>query len=324
MTLLALAQRDAPLERDVIFLATPDEESGGLQGAGYITREHRELLGNAEFLLTEGGGILVRGESEPDLWRVGVVEKSPCWMRVVSHGTPGHSSVPPLDAAVPRLIAAMHRVGQLEFPISVVPEVQRLYSALAELAPPEDAAGYADLAHYLATDEAFRNRFMTLRFQAALVSNTLTVTVLEGSSRTNVLPPRAVAHIDARLLPGESCEMFTEGVREAIGDSGITVDNLLSFRAQSSPSDSPLYAAIEAVAARGKPPSRTVPSVTIGFTDAHYFRDVGITSYGFTPRALRREDGRGVHGHDERAGIAALGGAVETLLEILDELDRRD
>ena len=322
LTLLALAERETPLPRDVIFLATPDEETGGTDGAGFIAKHRPDLLGGAEYVLTEGGGILIRGRPKPDLWRIGVVEKSPCWMRVVAEGTPGHSSVPPRDAAVPRLIAALARLRTVETPIRVVPEVAQMYRALAPLAAPEDADGYVDLAEHLATDEAFRQRFMTLRYQAALVSNTLTVTVLEGGSRTNVVPSRAIAHLDARLLPGESCEAFTDQVRAALGDPGLGVEPLLNFDARSSAIETPLYAAIETITAKSDPPAHTVPSVTIGFTDAHYFRDIGITSYGFTPRALRREDGRGVHGHNEKSSITTLVAAVEILLAILEELDR--
>jgi acetylornithine deacetylase/succinyl-diaminopimelate desuccinylase-like protein len=324
LTLLSLAQRDTPLKRDVIFLATPDEESGGVAGAGFIARDRRQIMGEAEYLLTEGGGILLRGGREPALWRVGVVEKNPCWLRLVAHGTPGHSAVPPRDAAVPRLIAALERVSRIESPIRVVPEVERMYTALAPLAPPEDAAGYADLANTLNLDDAFRSRFMTLPSQAALVHNTVTVTVLEGSSHTNVVPAEAVAHLDARLLPGESCARFTDRVREVIADPGMTIDPLLSVETRSSSSDTSLYAAIEAVAARSDPPAPTVPTVTIGFTDAHYFRDIGITSYGFIPRALHPEDLRGVHGNNERAAIEPLARAALTLIEILEELDRRD
>jgi len=319
-----LAARPTPLARDVIFLATPDEESGGRFGSGTVTAQRADLLGNAEYLLTEGGGILIRGDDEPRLWRIGVVEKSPCWLEITSHGTPGHSSVPPRDAAVPRLIAALDRVTGYESPVRVVPEVARMYAAMASMATEQDAAGYADLSRTLEDDPEFRNRFMTLPFQAALVTNTLTITVLQGSSRTNVVPAEAVGHVDARLLPGESCEHFTEEIRARVADPGIAVEPLLSFTARSSPTETPLFRAIEKVAGRGSPKGRIVPSVTVGFTDAHYFRDLGIVAYGFTPRALRREDGRGVHGDNERAAIATLGEAVETLVTILAELDRSD
>jgi acetylornithine deacetylase/succinyl-diaminopimelate desuccinylase-like protein len=102
------------------------------------------------------------------------------------------------------------------------------------------------------------------------------------------------------------------------------VEPLLSFVSRSSPTDTSLFRAIEKVAASGSPAGLIVPSVTVGFTDAHYFRGLGIVSYGFTPRALRREDGRGVHGDNERAAIQPLADAVETLLAVLDELDRSD
>ncbi len=113
-------------------------------------------------------------------------------------------------------------------------------------------------------------------------------------------------------------------MREVVADPGIEIEPLLAFETHSSPTETSLYAAIESVAARSDPPAATVPTVTIGFTDAHYFRDLGIDAYGFVPRALRPEDLRGVHGHDERAAVEPLARAVLSLIEILEELDRRD
>jgi len=125
-------------------------------------------------------------------------------------------------------------------------------------------------------------------------------------------------------LPGQRCERLAQRVQQAIADPGISTEVMLSFETRSSSADTPLYAAIEAIAAKSDPPALAVPSVTIGFTDAHYFRDAGVTSYGFTPRAMRREDSSGVHGHDERADVGSLAMAVTTLIEILEELDRLD
>ena len=52
MALVELSKRDAPLTRDVVWLATPDEETGGVYGAGYLVAHHRELLGGAEFVVS--------------------------------------------------------------------------------------------------------------------------------------------------------------------------------------------------------------------------------------------------------------------------------
>ncbi len=324
LALTELAKREVPLKRDIVFLATPDEEKGGLDGAGYLVRERPGLLLDAEYLLTEGGGIRLVSDQTPPVWGISVIEKSPCWMRVAARGTPGHSSAPPRDAAVPRLIAALDRVRRLDHPIRVVPEVQRMFAALAPLASAEDAPGYGDLATFLTTDPAFRSRFLAERSQAALVRNTLTITVLEGAPSTNVLPVEAAAHLDARLLPFERCDVFVDRVRQAVGDTGVRVEPLLTFHARGSSIDTALYRAIEHVAVATDPRAVIVPRMLEGFTDAHFFRDLGIHAYGFVPRWHRAGEVRGIHGPDERVSIENLERGVHTLIAIILELDRLD
>jgi acetylornithine deacetylase/succinyl-diaminopimelate desuccinylase-like protein len=230
--------------------------------------------------------------------------------------------VPPRDAAVPRLIAALKRVQSLETPIRVLPEVAKMFADLAPLAPAEDRAGFADLAGAIETDPAFRSRFLSNREHAALVRDTLTTTVLEGGPGTNVIPPVAAAHLDARLLPGESCATFANQIRSVLADPGIEVKTLLSLPSRSSSTDTPLFRAIERVAAASDPGSVVIPRVITGFTDAHYFRELGITAYGFVPRSHRADEPRGVHGPDERISIENLERGVATLIAILRELDR--
>lgn len=322
LTLDALARRGVPLERDVIFLATPDEETGGTDGAGWVARVHRELLGGAKYLLTEGGSVVSSEEQRADVWGVGVTEKGPCWLRLSARGTPGHGSAPRDDAAVPRLVAALERVRRLEHPLRVVPEVERMFAALAPALPPEEAARFRQLRSALASDPAFRERFLDERGYAALVRDTVSPTVLSAGDRTNVVPAEARAELDARLLPGRRCEAFVERIVAAIGDPSISVEPILSFSSRSAPIDTPLYRAIERVAARSDPDAIVVPRVGAGFTDAHWFRELGVVAYGFTPRWHRPGEQRGIHGAGERLSIENLTRGVEALIEILQELDR--
>ncbi len=322
-TLTELAHRGVKLSRDVIFLSTPDEEMGGVAGAGWIAHEHRDLLGGAAYLLTEGGGIIAGDERGP-LWGIGVTEKTPCWLRVTARGVPGHGAVPARNAAVPRLIAGLERVRQLETPIHVIPEVATMFQAMAHRAPPGDAAAYANLAAALASDPGFRERFLAQPSNAALVRDTLAITVLRGSEATNMIPPVASADLDARLLPGETCENFSELIERTLADPDLSIEPLLAFDTQSSPSDSALYRAIAQVAQTTDAQSLVVPRVNPGFSDAHYFRALGITAYGFVPRWLHPDDTRGIHGPDERISIENLERGVETLIRILEELDRQE
>ncbi len=319
--LLELLQRDIELDRDVILLATPDEETGGRDGAGFIVRQRRDLLRNAEYLLTEGGGILIDAADTPPVWGVAVTEKIPCWLEITATGTSGHSAAEPVDAAVPRLIAALDRVRRFETELRVVPEVEKMFAALAPLAPPEQRDAYRDLPFSLHFDPPFRSSFLADRSRAALVRDTIAITVLEGSQRTNVIPASARAHLDVRLLPGESCEEFTNTLRLTIADPGVQIEPLLSFKTKSSPADTELFRAIERVAMKIDPGALVVPRVIAGFTDAHYFRDLGIVAYGFVPRWLPADETRGIHGSNERISLDNLERGIETLIRILVELN---
>ena len=72
---LALARSGASLERDVIFLATADEEAGGRHGAGWIVRNRPDLLEGAGLVLNEGGSGRVLGNRV--VFSVEVTQKVP-------------------------------------------------------------------------------------------------------------------------------------------------------------------------------------------------------------------------------------------------------
>jgi acetylornithine deacetylase/succinyl-diaminopimelate desuccinylase-like protein len=322
LALAELARRGAPLDRDVILLAVPDEETGGRDGAGWIVREQPELVRDAEYVIAEGGAILPGHGSSPDLWGVAFSEKSPCWLELRARGRAGHGSAASGDGAIPTLVAALDRLRRWDQPVRVTPEVAAMFAALAPYAASEDRAGLSDLAAALREDEAFRRRFLAEPGRAALVRNTVEVTVLEGGGSTNVVPAEARAEIDARLLPGDRCESFAERLRDEIDAPEIELRILLDFETRSSRIDTDLFRAIERVAARSGRPAVVVPRAIAGFSDAHYFRERGSIAYGFVPRWLDPRDTRGIHGPNERISLANLTRGVGVLVEILVELDR--
>ena len=109
----------------------------------------------------------------------------------------------------------------MRFETKVVPAVSQMFAALAPLAAPEDRAGYAGLRGSLALDPAFRTRFLSDSGRAALVRTTAAITTLSGGERINMLPAEARAGIDARLLPGESCEEFVARLTSTIADPAV-------------------------------------------------------------------------------------------------------
>jgi len=321
-TLIELARRKQPLARDVILLATPDEETGGALGAGLIVRDHPELLGGAAYLFTEGAGILPGEPGELDVWGVAFTEKTPCWVKLTARGVPGHGSTANEGAAGQRLVRALGRVLDMPHELRVTPEVAQMFARMAPLAPKGEQRQWRELRGALALNPQFRERFLADPGRRALVQNTTAVTMLHGSDSPNVVPAEASATIDARLLPGESCPTFADRMASAIDDPTVELAITLDFSAAASPIDSPLMTAIERVAARSKPEGFVVPRVISGFTDAHYFRQLGITAYGFVPRRLRLQDTLGIHGPNERVSLDNLELGVRATVAIVEELDR--
>lgn len=327
LAMVAIAEAGLELDRDLVFLATPEEETGGRLGAGWLVENHPELLEGVGYLLTEGGGIQIardRDAARPPIWGVALTEKAPCWLELRASGRAGHSSAPTPDAAVPRLVAALDRIRRTEAPLRVVPEVAQMFTALAPVAAEWDRTGFLYLASTLQNDEGFRRRFLGNPGQNALVRNTISITVLEGAAKTNVAPPIARAQLDARLLPGERCETFASAIRQVIDDDSIEVEEILSFPAIASPADTPLFRAIERVAAEQEKPGLVVPRMIGGFTDAHWFRELGLVAYGFVPRALTADESRRVHGIDERVAVETLHESIRLTIEILKALDAEE
>jgi acetylornithine deacetylase/succinyl-diaminopimelate desuccinylase-like protein len=316
MAMILLKRQGVTLDRDVIFLGTADEEAGGSLGAKWFVEHHLDELGGAELMLNEGGEIRI--EDGRRIYEVAVAEKTPCWLRLTAEGKAGHGSTPPAATAVTRLLAALGRVTAWDPGITITPEVQAYYSALAATEDEATAAKYRDLGNAL-KDDAFRAGFLADPRNAALVRNTITPTVLEGSHKTNVIPSQASADLDCRLLPGEDPDTFVARIREVLADDGIDVDVLLNFPPSASPTDTPLYRAIETIAAREQAP--VVPTVLRGFTDAHYFRRKGIVVYGFLPIDLTPEDAGRMHGDDERIPTASLRDGVRRLADMLRALE---
>jgi carboxypeptidase PM20D1 len=243
-------------------------------------------------------------------------------VKVTARGVPGHGSIAGEGGAGQRLVRALSRVLAMPHELRVTPDVARMFARMASLAPREERRQWRELRGALALNPSFRERFLADPGRRALVQNTVAITMLKGSDSPNVIAAEASATLDARLLPGESCAEFADAMAGAIDDASVGLEIVLDLPALSSPTDTPLMSAIERVAERSRPRGTVVPRVIAGFTDAHYFRALGITAYGFVPRRLRLQDTLGIHGPNERVSLENLELSIRATVEIAEELDR--
>lgn len=318
MAMLALKRSGVPLARDIIYIATCDEEIGGGVGARWIAQERPDLLRNAEFLLTEGGVMRADDDGRVTYVGIGVTEKSPFWLNVTALGTAGHGSRPIADNAVERLIRALNRIAEWETPFVVTATAERFFRDLSRReTDPVRRAFLADVRAALG-DPAGRRFFTADPAFNALVRNTVAVTVVSGSGKVNVIPPQARAEVDVRLLPGQDPQAFLAEIRRVVADTMVRIEPQgVNWPATESPADNVLYRAIADVSARHHPGALVTSTMLAGFTDSHYFRRLGIVSYGIAPLPVTDAEGRGVHGNDERVRLDAMERGVRYLHDVL-------
>ena len=314
---MVMAKREhVALSRDIIFLAVSDEEAEGT-GTDWMIANHRDLLGNAEFLINEGGENLVEN-GRVRFIGVDVGEKTPFWLHVVARGRPGHGSRPIADSAPNRLVRALDRVLAYRTPYKVLPVVEEFLREMAPYEPPERAKRFRNVRQAL-QDPHFEEQVDHDESLNFLVRNTISLTMMGGSEQTNVIPSEAWANLDVRLLPGEDPKKFLDTIRKVVNDSDVTVEPVPgNFRtSNASPTDTALYNAIRQASAEYFPDVPVVPRLTSGYTENQRYRPLGIDAYGFTPYTATDAEGSSEHGNDERIRVEEVRRGPRILYDVV-------
>jgi acetylornithine deacetylase/succinyl-diaminopimelate desuccinylase-like protein len=316
MAMVALKRSGVRLSRDIVFIGNADEELGGT-GAMTFVRRHADLLRDVEFLMTEGGDNPVDGGTLA-YYGVGVAEKRTFWQRLTVYGTPSHGSRPTKLNPVPRLVDALYRLAHYETRLHVTPGVAKYFRDIAPQYSGQQQSWLADIETALA-DSTARRWITDNVYWNAILRNTISLTVLSASNKTNVIPAEATAELDIRLLPDQDTTQVRADLVRVVGDTAVHWTTILPPRTPlESPIDTDLFRAIERAAHERDPDARVTTPMLTGATDRPTYRALGIVTYGFDPFKVERADTqRGVHGNNERVSVANVGFGVHYLYDVL-------
>lgn len=320
MTMIILARERTPLSRDVIFLATADEEVKD-EGSIWMIANKADLFKNAEYLVTEGGDNLL-AEGKVRFVGIDVAEKAPFWLQLKATGEPGHGSRPIVDSAPNRLIRAMARVLAYEPPIKLLPAVEKFFKDIAPLQPEPLRSKFANIRESL-KDVGFAHELAGNREYGYLLRNTISLTMMSGSKQTNVIPNEASCNLDVRLLPGEQPEEFLAALKRVIDDPKIEIENTNTFKPpNSSSSSTELFQIITSVAKTYHPEAVITTKMLSGYTESQLYRQLGIISYGWAPIYTTAEENTGVHGNNERITVKNVREGTREFYEVVSQVAR--
>lgn len=315
MVMLMAARERLPLRRDLIFLATADEEVGST-GSRWMVEEHPELLSRAEYLLTEGGRNLIDPRNGV-VYGIDVADKIPLWIRLTARGRGGHGSMPVGDSAPDRLVRAMRRVVDWQPPIRLTPVVEGFFHEAARLEAEPRATQFRNIRQSL-RDPVFLKSLTGDEEYNYLLHDTIALTVLQGSQQTNAIPEVAFCEFDIRLLPGSDPQEFLRQFKKVVADDSIEIQPLSPARQpNSSPTDTTLFRIIQDVVPRHSAKALVIPKLNSGFTESQMYRQLGIHCYGFAPVETTPEVDASQHASNERLPAEQIRRGVRLLYEIV-------
>ncbi len=316
VAMIMLKRSGVELDRDIIFLGTPDEEVGGEFGAGWFQKNKPEIIKSAEFLLNEGFPIEANEKGEAKYWGVDFAEKSVLWLELSAEGPAGHASMPIPGSATYRLVRALKNVEGVGANFKLLPEVEEYFTNIADTEDEATKKIYSDIAHSI-KNKKHTDRILSDLLKSSMLRNTISLTVMKAGYKTNVIPALAMAQLDCRLLPGVKKDEFISWIKEIINDPTIKIKVLEWNKSDPSRMDTDMVKAIKSVAREEDSKVPVVPVIVPWFTDSHWFRELGVQAYGFQPFEVDKEHFATMHGKDERIPVRSLKRGVDRMYKIL-------
>jgi len=299
-----------------------DEEVGGREGAARIAGYLKQQGIQFEAIYDEGM-FVTQGEVpavKPPVALIAVAEKGYLSLQLVAESAGGASSMPPDQTTVGILAAAIDKLQNNRFPTRMTGPAADLFEYLG----PEMSFPYKMVfANMWLFGPLIESELTSSPGTNAAIRTTIAPTMFEGSERDNVLPARATAVVNFRLLPGDTMQSVTERVRTVINDPRVKIEPAPVFANDPSPvssTDAWGFKILNRTVREVMPDVVVAPMISLGGTDCIHYIGLSPNIYRFLPERLYGEDLNMLHGMNERISITNYGEMINYYILLVSYL----
>ena len=316
---ISLKRSNARLNRDVIFLATCDEEAFGDASIKALIARNWDKFA-AGFAINEGGVVIAKG-GKVQYAAVQASEKVTYNVDVVARGTSGHASIPLKDNAVVHLAAAIEKIASYSAPVHLTAVTRRYFEGVASLQDDELGKWIRSLDTNDRGEHAARVISDANPAWNAMLRDTISPTMLNAGVRANVIPAEARATLNIRLLPGDTINALLADLSKLVNDPQVKfeIQQNAGLAAPTSSLENDFYNAIVKAAAQEFGGAPVLPYQSTWGTDSAQLRLHNVQAYGLVPFPLTEEDLKRMHGDDERIPVASFAKGVALMVRIVNE-----
>ena len=297
--------------RTLVFAFGHDEEISGREGARMIAERMRALGLHFAWMVDEGGFLIADNPLLPGrtLGIVNVAEKGYLTLTLSTSGEGGHSSRPPKTSSIGRLSAALARIESNPFPTRLVAPVEAMLDLMA---PHRDQPERFVLNNLWLTSGLVADRMAEDPLTNSYVRTTTALTMFNGGVKENVVPQRAEAKVNFRLLPGDTAESVVRRVTALVNDPevDITYDSWNPASPVSDFDGSGFAVIVDAVAGV-YPEALVVPSLLVATTDTRHYVDLSDNQYRFHGMLVALDQATSIHGTNEYVGVESYENSIE-------------
>jgi acetylornithine deacetylase/succinyl-diaminopimelate desuccinylase-like protein len=316
---IALKRGSVHLNRDVIFLATADEEEFGDSSLRILIAKYWDKFA-AGFAINEGGKVVMKN-GKVQYVGVQVAEKVAVNVAVTAKGKGGHASMPSKDNPVVHLAAAIDKIGNYTTAVHLTSIVRRYFEGLSGIEDDETSKWLRVIDTPDRGEHAQRVLSDMNPMWNSMMRDTIAPTILQAGVRANVIPSEAHATLNIRLLPGDTIDVLLNDLNKLVNDPAVKLQVMPDggLAAPNSSMETDFYALITKVSAKEFGGAPVLPFLSTGATDSAQLRLHNVQAYGLRPFALSEQDDARVHGDEERLPLASFAKGVDLLTRIVTE-----
>lgn len=308
--------------RRTIYLAFgADEEVGGLRGAAQIAKLLAERKVRLDFVLDEG--LVITDGVMPGLGKraalIGIAEKGYVSVSLKLQGAPGHSSMPPPrgSGVIAKTSAALARIEEQQFPAAIRGVAGEMFDTIA---PETSGLQRVALSNLWLFGPLVQSQLEGAASTNAMLRTTTAITIVRAGERDNVMPGRAEAVINFRILQGDSIASVLDHVKRAAGDEKFEVSAAGGNEpSKISPTSSASFQRLNRTVREVFPDTLVAPGLMIAGTDSKHFEAVSDHIYRFSPVVAKPDDLPRFHGTNERLGVENLAQMVRFYHRLLGQ-----
>ncbi|MGG4498538.1 M20/M25/M40 family metallo-hydrolase [Brevibacillus reuszeri] len=314
MAFILLKRAAKESNRDVYFIATADEEQGSCKGMEYLVREYPEWFPPG-WVINEGGGFYLPASAR-DYMLYTAGEKGVCKATLFATGPGGHASCPPEEQAIEKLAKGIEHITAHVFPEETVGGGKHFFDQVCK--------GQSAQASEQSALQAGAEDTTLQNLRQYVLKNSVVVNRVHVGDRINVIPYKAQAELEFRVLPHVTQAYVEKLLQKWCEEFGLEYQiTIFEPGFESQLEDSPLMKRFEQLLRQHDPHVELLPILALGRTDGRFLGTKGSDVYGFSPllRELPFADVlQKVHNHNEAITVSSLLFGTRMIAEALRQI----